>query len=798
MSAAIAFAFVAVPSIAMAQDYDGQAANAAWRTTADQQIDLLRKADINIQVELSDGTLVSGAQVQATMQRHEFHFGSAASPRDFLASQPDYFVPAYADKIEEIFNTITINNQLKWKSWSEGGPSNSPPVTQEGLDYLNARDIDVRGHNVLWTKHKHVPSFVKSILELPNPTNADKQNLYDLTFARINDVVPAVAGKVFAWDVLNEPRGNHEIEDILVGFTPAGEPTIVDVADIRRRWFQATKLADPNATLFLNEFGVLPGNSSSTADERRQTFRDQISDIIAASSTGGSIEGIGFESHFEADNPGSNKEIVGIPELLSVLDDFQAEFNLPAHITEFDYATTNLALQAEYTRDFMTAVFSHSSIEAFVTWGFWEDTIGKPTAALFDSDWNIKPNGQAYIDLVFDDWWTDENGSTDGTGEYGVRGFKGDYQIAVDYLGQQFVFDKVVSDGGLNFTVVIPGGGTNFLGGDVLTTADWNNGLPDSSLNPGTIGVSGVASDKVSGFQVTQTGGTVDFTHTQSSRSSLVDGTEWHLQGGVLTDSNSNIRLDDSSLFIEGGAVTLDSSKSVKIGNGTARIEVTAGSLTAKRIQFGTITGATTGSKVLELGAGDGVVELLTSTNPLVFGDDGDMTNDYVNFLTGTEGTLITGKDAIYFGQLWDDGNLRIDDLTGLDLGLTFEETLFLLTDNGNGTTTLSLQQSLISGDFNNDGFVNQTDLQLWESAFGVDNGGDADGDGDSDGADFLAWQRNFTGGSALAASSEAVPEPNTVGLMAIAISCFCLKPCFCLKHRRDLQGIKKGEGREL
>lgn len=61
--------------------------------------------------------------------------------------------------------------------------------------------------------------------------------------------------------------------------------------------------------------------------------------------------------------------------------------------------------------------------------------------------------------------------------------------------------------------------------------------------------------------------------------------------------------------------------------------------------------------------------------------------------------------------------------------------------------------------DFNDDGFVNATDLLVWKSSFGMNAGADADGDGDSDGADFLAWQGAFQVNSA-APLAAAVPEP--------------------------------------
>jgi hypothetical protein len=54
-----------------------------------------------------------------------------------------------------------------------------------------------------------------------------------------------------------------------------------------------------------------------------------------------------------------------------------------------------------------------------------------------------------------------------------------------------------------------------------------------------------------------------------------------------------------------------------------------------------------------------------------------------------------------------------------------------------------------LPGDFNDDAFVDASDLPVWRSHFGQLSGadstdGDADGDQDVDGADFLSWQRNL------------------------------------------------------
>lgn len=72
--------------------------------------------------------------------------------------------------------------------------------------------------------------------------------------------------------------------------------------------------------------------------------------------------------------------------------------------------------------------------------------------------------------------------------------------------------------------------------------------------------------------------------------------------------------------------------------------------------------------------------------------------------------------------------------------------------------------------DFDMDGDVDNTDLAIWEDAYGVNDLADADGDGDSDGEDFLPWQEQFTGSLPLAAAT-AVPEPATLFLSLAAIT---------------------------
>ena len=64
---------------------------------------------------------------------------------------------------------------------------------------------------------------------------------------------------------------------------------------------------------------------------------------------------------------------------------------------------------------------------------------------------------------------------------------------------------------------------------------------------------------------------------------------------------------------------------------------------------------------------------------------------------------------------------------------------------------------------------VDNNDLVLWEAAYGVGNGANADGDVDSDGGDFLTWQVQHGSGVPLTGSTIAVPEPPAAVLIFIA-----------------------------
>lgn len=125
--------------------------------------------------------------------------------------------------------------------------------------------------------------------------------------------------------------------------------------------------------------------------------------------------------------------------------------------------------------------------------------------------------------------------------------------------------------------------------------------------------------------------------------------------------------------------------------------------------------------------------------------------------------------DESYIGV---DGPFKSVDFSAAPLGLGLSFELEYLSDE-----ILLKVVGDLPADFNTDGDVDGDDLAIWETNYSVNATADTDGDSDSDGADFLAWQRQYTGSVGEAsASTSAVPEPATVGLLALAALGFIAK----------------------
>jgi GH35 family endo-1,4-beta-xylanase len=335
------------------------------------------------------------------MTRHAFGFGCVVNPGAHQAEGPD--AEKYRELFAKHFNKAPLESGFRWQNWFRPDKQRRREILQRlsaTLDWLNERDIEVRGHYLMWgpvSKRWQPPE----LLDEPNALRA--------AHARHMAEKARWAGKrVQEWDAINHIVGwGRTYADIF------GKEIYADV--IRR----GRKLA-PHAEMWINEGQVLPGGS------RRDPYYAIAKWLIEHDAA---PDGIGFMGHF------AEGSMTAPEELRRVLDRY-AKLGLSLQLTEFDVDTSDEQLQADYLRDVMTICFSHPAVEAVVMWGFWEGRHWRPNGALWRRDWSIKPAGRVWLDLVRKQWWTDESGDTDAEGAWSVRGFHGDYELSVSAGGK--------------------------------------------------------------------------------------------------------------------------------------------------------------------------------------------------------------------------------------------------------------------------------------------------------------------------------------------------------------------------
>lgn len=384
----------------------GAVSEDTWRLEAQQRIEQIRKSDLTVRVTDADGKPLSGMPVHVTMIRHAFPWGTCVKAQRITGDSPDDAI--YRGKVVELFNCAVLEDALKWNAWHGAyGPSFTRENTEAALKWLKERAFRLRGHCLVWHGWENLQPWGASLAD-------DLPDLRRRILEHIDELSKFTRDYVDEWDVVNEPVNVNEVLTVL------GE-------EVLATWFHRARAALPDSCrLFINEYNIVEPFSARTRDD----YEAIIQALLDAKAP---LEGIGFQSHFQLppESP---------VEALQVFDRF-ARFGLPIVVTEFDVNTKDEERQAQFTRDFLTAAFSHPACTGFVFWGFWEGSHWRPDSALFRMDWSEKRNLAVYRDLVFKEWWTDETGHTNVNGEFALRAFKGTHTVSV---GNQ---EKVVEIG---------------------------------------------------------------------------------------------------------------------------------------------------------------------------------------------------------------------------------------------------------------------------------------------------------------------------------------------------------------
>lgn len=319
------------------------------------------------------------AQAQSLRQQADrlgLLVGAAVNPAHLSESE-------YAGTLAREFNMVEPENAMKWPATEpERGQFNFGPGDKV-VEFAEAHGMKVRGHNLLW--HSHNPAW----LAQGHFTAAE---LALIMRGHIQKVAGHYAGKVFAWDVVNEAidvqgKVRRSIWYDQPGIGMAGQGT----AYIEQAFRWAYE-ADPKALLFYNDDGAEGINPKSDA------IYAMVKDF---KQRGVPIDGVGLQMH-----------ITNLGEDLSSVDANVARLGalgLQVQITEMDVAVPldgagnpvdagDLGRQAQVYGKIASLCARQAACTAFQIWGFTDRyswipsfTKGKKGAALlFDLDYRPK------------------------------------------------------------------------------------------------------------------------------------------------------------------------------------------------------------------------------------------------------------------------------------------------------------------------------------------------------------------------------------------------------------------------
>jgi GH35 family endo-1,4-beta-xylanase len=365
---------------------------AEWKNHSRLSADKARKSTVKVLARGPDGVPLAKANVRIELLRPGFPLGNAMT-KEILD------IPAYEKWFTSRFTVASFENEMKWyyTEWKRDHEDYTVPDAM--LRLAQKHNIKVRGHNVFWDTNNTQMGWV-------NPLSPDQ--LRAAMQKRLNSVVTRYAGKVIAWDVMNENLHGEFYE------TRLGTP------NVSAQIYQQVAQIDRTATLFMNEFSTLEWAGDMTAMSSK--YVRKMEEIRSYPGNAGLKLAVGLESHFSTPN---------IPYVRATLD-MLAQLKLPIWLTEVDVSPKTGPYQVEYLEDVLREGYGHPNVEGIVMWAAWHKH-GCYVMCLTDKDFNNLPAGNL-VDKLIAEWKTHpEAATTDANGVAELDLVHGDYSFTVTH-----------------------------------------------------------------------------------------------------------------------------------------------------------------------------------------------------------------------------------------------------------------------------------------------------------------------------------------------------------------------------
>lgn len=366
-----------------------------------------------------------GATVRVEQTRHAFQFGTVASHRCLLGKAGPEQSAAYREIVRTYFNAI-IPVGLFWSAVEPESGVEQFDVPDACLAWAEQHGFDVRGHCLFYSTDIHNRQWVR---ELSDDERLAAMERHARRMGR------RYKGRIPEWDISNEM-----LDDVDWFRSTYGDEIVRDMA----RWLREE---DPEAVVYFNEHDILTGGDADLYVELIERMLE----------LGVPLGGIGCQGHL--DYPAD------LSQVTTVLDKL-AQFGLPIKVTEFDigvplkyeryrgvnwirgaekdkdldkfasivasYGEEYEPARAQSLRDFYRLLFGHRAVTGILMWDFWESTHWRTKGALFREDFSPYPAGEAYMDLVRKEWWTQSEAQADADGLCEVVAVCGRHAVSAD------------------------------------------------------------------------------------------------------------------------------------------------------------------------------------------------------------------------------------------------------------------------------------------------------------------------------------------------------------------------------
>ncbi|WP_232247214.1 endo-1,4-beta-xylanase [Kitasatospora azatica] len=206
----------------------------------------------------------AGSTLKAAAEADSRYFGTALSDGDLGVGGEMAVAKAQ-------FDMLTPTNEMKWDTTEPGNGSYNFGPGDQLVQFAQSNGWRVRGHNLVW--QNQLPGWVQGLPQSQVRAAMESHITTEATHYK---------GKIYAWDVINEPLNGDGSLVSDVFYQAMGSGYLADA-------LRTAHAADPGAKLYINDYNIEGQNAKSNA-------LYSIAQSLLAQ--GVPLGGIGFESHF--------------------------------------------------------------------------------------------------------------------------------------------------------------------------------------------------------------------------------------------------------------------------------------------------------------------------------------------------------------------------------------------------------------------------------------------------------------------------------------------------------------------